>query len=377
MTVRVLHTADWHLGASFAVFGEAAARRREDQRGALERIVKHADEQSVDAVLIAGDLFDSTRPDEQARETARDIFDALAIEGIPAFTLPGTHDHTAHGGGAVCWEHDNLVWFNQAQCDEPRLIETEDEPLWLYGLTAVPGRRAEIDSLRRREHEGVHIGLLHATLIHGSYFTAAHKDIPVRAADLARLRLDYLALGHYHGAAPIEHEGRLIGAYAGSPAALRFGEMGPRTAYLVEIDDGETKIEPLDVGVGQCLDLRLDVSAAEDDEAILRLLAAHAGDDVYARFRLNGLLDKPLAGEELAARLAPKFAHLVLVDETDLSHSEWLRQVAGEPTVRGHAVGALLMRLDAATENNERRLLKRALQSLLAAFDRHPLERRT
>lgn len=241
----------------------------------------------------------------------------------------------------------------------------------------MPGRRAELDSLRRRDFDGIHLALLHATLIGGSIFSAAHKDIPVRAADLARLNLDYIALGHLHSHSLIEHEGRLIGAYAGTPEGLRFRESGPRMVNLVELDAGGVKVTPLEVGVGRCLDLRVDVSTAEDDEAIARALAAHAGDNVYARIRLAGLLDKPLAVTELVATLAAQFAHLTLIDETDLSQSAWLRQVAGEPTVRGHAVGALLARLDAAPEGNERRLLKHALQALLTAFERHSLERRS
>jgi len=371
MTLRLLHTADWHLGASFSSFGEAAEQRRDDQERAIKRIVKLAVENEVAALIISGDLFDSTRPDPRATNLAREVFDELAAEGIPAFNVPGTHDHLGISGGVVCWEHENLVWFDQVECAEPQEVETDNNVLWLYGLTAPSGHRADLSSLKRSDRLGVHVGMLHASIIGGEGMSVAYKDLPVRPVELARLGLDYIALGHYHRHQIIRHEGEIVGAYSGSPEGLRFEETGPRVALLVELDVEGVEVTPLEIGAGLCFDLRIDVADATDDQAILRKLEAYAGTNHYARVRLTGLIDEPLDVEALHRQTAKHFAHLVLIDETDASAGQRIRDLSAEPTVRGQSIRQLLLNLNDTDDPHEKRILKRALVLLVATFDRH------
>ncbi|MEA2462860.1 MAG: hypothetical protein QOJ98_607, partial [Acidobacteriota bacterium] len=69
--LKLVHTADWHLGRQFRTFPEEQARKLSRARlEVLERVLRAADSHAVDAVLCAGDLFDDEHPDKEWWEQA-------------------------------------------------------------------------------------------------------------------------------------------------------------------------------------------------------------------------------------------------------------------------------------------------------------------
>lgn len=86
--MRILHTADWHLGKKLDHFS-----RHEEQIKILQEIVHIADEQDVDLVIIAGDLFDNFNPSNESLELYYHTLKALTNEGHrPVFAIAGNHD---------------------------------------------------------------------------------------------------------------------------------------------------------------------------------------------------------------------------------------------------------------------------------------------
>src|SRR6476660_3431294 len=86
--MRLLHTADWHLGKKLERFS-----RLEEQKLALEEIIQIADEQEVDAILIAGDLFDNYNPASEAVELFYKTLKRLSKNGKRAvIAIAGNHD---------------------------------------------------------------------------------------------------------------------------------------------------------------------------------------------------------------------------------------------------------------------------------------------
>jgi DNA repair exonuclease SbcCD nuclease subunit len=370
MTVRLLHTADWHLGCAFGAFGEAAARRREDQTQTIARLIDLAIAERVDAVLLSGDLFDSTRPDAAALALATRALDRLAEQKIPAFATAGTHDHLGVESARPVFGHGNLFWFERPACERPIRLACPGGALWLYGLSAPAGRAAELETLRRRPGDGAHVGLLHGSVIYQPGLAVAQKDVPVTPAELAALNLDYVALGHYHGFREIRAGGRLLGAYSGAPEALRYADDGPRHVLLVTLAADGPAVEARPINSGTALDREIDAAAATDDAALIRQLAALGGSTVYARVRLRGLLDDPLDVESLHEQAASQFAWLELLDETEISPVGRLADLARETSVRGRAFAKLLNRLAAETDPARRRVLQRALSHLAVEFER-------
>ena len=88
--LKILHAADLHLDSPFEGLGAAkAAQRRDEQRRLLHRIAQLAEEESVDIVLLAGDLLDS---DSTYAETAEALASSLGSISAPVFISPGNHD---------------------------------------------------------------------------------------------------------------------------------------------------------------------------------------------------------------------------------------------------------------------------------------------
>ena len=90
--LRVLHTADVHLGARHADLGNQAAAQRERQFAAFRATVDLALAEQVDALLIAGDLFDSNTQPRRSVERIVAELKRLTDAAIRVVIIPGTHD---------------------------------------------------------------------------------------------------------------------------------------------------------------------------------------------------------------------------------------------------------------------------------------------
>lgn len=88
--IKILHTADWHLGKRLQEFS-----RIEEQKLVLEEIIQIADQENVDLVLLAGDIFDSFNPNHEAVELLYKTLRKLSKNGErPVIAISGNHDST-------------------------------------------------------------------------------------------------------------------------------------------------------------------------------------------------------------------------------------------------------------------------------------------
>lgn len=85
--MRLLHTSDWHLGRSFHRVGLLDA-----QAAFIDHLVATARAERVDAVLVAGDVYDRALPSLPAVELFDDALHRLAALGVPTVMISGNHD---------------------------------------------------------------------------------------------------------------------------------------------------------------------------------------------------------------------------------------------------------------------------------------------
>jgi exonuclease SbcD len=90
--LRIIHTADVHLGARHDDLGEQAAAQRERQFAAFKAAVDLALAEKVDIFLVAGDLFDSNGQPRRSVERVAAELQRLAAAKIRSVVIPGTHD---------------------------------------------------------------------------------------------------------------------------------------------------------------------------------------------------------------------------------------------------------------------------------------------
>ena len=88
--MRFLHTADWHVGKTLK-----GRSRLDEQEQVLREIVGIARAHEVDAVLVAGDLYDTAAPSAEAQKLVNRTLLGLARDGVEVIAIAGNHDHAA------------------------------------------------------------------------------------------------------------------------------------------------------------------------------------------------------------------------------------------------------------------------------------------
>ncbi|WP_208511925.1 DNA repair exonuclease, partial [Variovorax paradoxus] len=289
---RFLHTADWQIGRQFASFDpEHAPILAEARIAVVERLAALALEHRVDAVLVAGDVFDAQTVSER---TLRRLFNALAAYPGPWLLIPGNHDAAlaesvwtrAQRLGAVP-PHVHLLL-----APELRLFEAQ-------GFAVLPAplaqRHTYNDLTAWFDEADTPAGLLRIGLAHGSVQGLLSEDIdsanPIAPERAAIARLDYLALGDWHGCKRIDARTW----YAGTPEPDRFKDNGSGQALLVEIDapGTEPRVTQLQVGRFRWQAIAGVLQVASDADALEAQLEGLDAHDVVD-LRVQGRID--LAG---------------------------------------------------------------------------------
>jgi DNA repair exonuclease SbcCD nuclease subunit len=289
MSFRFLHTADWQIGKPFAqVEGDAGAELRAERLNAVERLAALARDRLLDAVLVAGDVFDSNEVED--RTINRTIEQMKGFAG-PWVLLPGNHDaalsHSVWTRARAMQMPANIiiadrpeavaVWGDRAvvlPAPLRRRRETDDQTEWFDAAQTAPG--------------AIRVGLAHGTLP-GRLPEAAEAQNHIAADRAERARLDYLALGDWHGQLRIADRTW----YAGTPETDRHRDNLSGAALLVEIDapGAEPKVESIATGGFSWHRLQLELTDGRADRVIEALAnLAEAAHRRVVTLRLSGAI---------------------------------------------------------------------------------------
>lgn len=289
---RFLHTADWQIGRTFTRFEpESAVLLAEARLNAVERLAALATEHRVDAVLVAGDVFDAQILSER---TLRRLF--LALKGFTGswVLLPGNHDAGLPQG---VWQHVQSLGV----MPEHVHVALRPEPICLPGsnLVVLPApltqRHTVHDLTAWFDHADTPEGWVRVGLAHGcvSGFLPESIDAPNPiAADRAqRAGLAYLALGDWHGCKAINERTW----YSGTPEPDRFrsNDAGHALLVTVETSTDVPDVQKLPIGLHRWWQHEVTLSVPSDLDALLTWLHQREATDVID-LRVSGSLD--LAG---------------------------------------------------------------------------------
>ncbi len=311
IVLKLLHTADWHLGRKFRAFSEEDGRRLSRARlEVLERILGEAERHQVHAVLCAGDLFDDVSPSREWWEPVARAFAARRWKDRPVFLLPGNHDPLLPDS---IWAH---APFRAALPDFVQVVDRDDFEAPLANgavLYAVPcrSRAGQNDPTLRIPTREANDARVRIGLVHGSTFDLPdwQTNFPI-AADAALTRgLDYLAIGDTHSFRLVPGD-RLVPptVYPGTPEPTAFDETDAGSVAVVLITRARRAIvQPQRVATWRWESAHVTTLAA------LRALAART--DLSERvLRLTVELRVPAPEYEEAERL------LELLQGTEAKH---------------------------------------------------------
>ncbi len=315
--MRFLHTADWHLGRNLHGFDLL-----DDQAYILEQIIAMAEDSAVDAVIIAGDVYDRALPPADAVELFDDALNRLAVDlAVPVLIIAGNHDsgprlafgarllaaqgvHIAGPGTATPYtcaldDRHGPVRVTLLPYAEPAHVRhaLDDDSLHDHDRAT----RARLARLSERGQR--HVLVAHLFALGGG---TSDSERPLSVGGAEQVAIDafagfsYTALGHLHR--PQAFNAQRI-AYAGSPLAYSLSEADQtKSVSLVELDKaGSVHIERLPLSPKRAV---RRVRGRLDD-----ILAMPASND-YLGITLNdaGALYDPLG------KLRARFPHVVHID---------------------------------------------------------------
>lgn len=353
--LRLLHTADVHLGARHADLGDRAATQRERQFAAFVATVDLALAQKVDLVLIAGDLFDSNVQPRRSVERAAAQLKRLVDARIRVVIAPGTHD--VHDGASIYRAYDLAALSGAVGSDLVTVLDPEHPDVHLRPLDlVVHGRcfatkRAPHSPLKdvdvhKDERAEWHVGLLHASIaIEGK---TDRDEVVITTDEIAASGLDYLALGHWHSTSKGK-AGKTTYAYSGAPEPIALDQDRAGNVLLVGLDalDGKKRVTVEEHKVGRTTfeRVRLDAAKIGSQPGLVSKLAERANPDLVLDVELFGVRPDELDVhvEEVEAELADKFLKVRVRDRSVAPLPEGV--IASPDTVLGAFIRDLEVRI--------------------------------
>ena len=374
--LRLLHTADIHLGARHADLGEQATAQRERQFAAFRRSVDLAIEERVDLFLIAGDLFDSnTQPRRSVERVAAELH-RLVMAGIRTVLIPGTHD--CYDRSSIYRSHDLAALAGAPPAGDMLVVLTPDRPdVVLPTLDAVVyGRVFETKRAPRSPLAGLDAradgrATWRIALVHGALAIPGMTDgdeVVFTAEEIAASGLDYLALGHWHSTLTAR-AGDVRYGYPGAPEPVAVDQDRAGKVLLVTLDmvNRARSVTVEERTVGRTTFRRMDMDAAElpSQAAFIGRLIGEADPDLVLDVRLTGVRqdELDLDMDEVESALASSFLKVRVRDASVPALSTG--PIPGPDTISGAVIRDLEARIadrEAAEDGEQAREMRDVLR---------------
>ncbi|UDY34762.1 exonuclease SbcCD subunit D [Dermatobacter hominis] len=344
--MRFLHTSDWHLGRQFH-----GASLLDEQSAAVDRMVELAASERVDAVLVAGDLYDRAIPATPAVELLDEALLRLRDTGAVVVAISGNHDSASRAGfgDRLMSRAGVTVRADVRRFAEPVVVPHADGDVVVHPVpyldpvtfeaahpsdpdpgdapdgadpTTISARRGThqqtlgraVRALRsdRRRRKGLRSVVVAHAFVAGTAprldeapveVCDSERQLAVGGADRVEPSLfdgfDYVALGHLHGHQSWADE-RI--AYSGSPLRYSFSEEHHRKGVrIVDLSpDGGRSVEFVELGIGRPLHT---VRGRLDD------LLVDPALDAQRDGRIRAVLTDPHLPHQAMARLRTRFPH--------------------------------------------------------------------
>ena len=297
MRIRFVHAADLHLDSPFtglkaAAPADVANTLYHATFDAYENIINLCISEQVDALLVAGDVFDGADRSLRAQLKFVEGLKKLDTQGIRSFVCHGNHDPL--DGWQARLDYPPGCRRFGPEWEAVPVFEDPDRAL-IHGISYRKRDVTENLALRLGNVDPgpFSIGLVHGNVgnnpEHGAY-------APCSLDDLAQSGVHYWALGHVHTRQVLNEQGPTV-VYPGNPQGRHPNETGARGVYLVEVDDGGNvglDFRPMDTVRWARLDS--DIAALDTEQDLLdalhkgmqALLDGADGQSVVVRVRLTG-----------------------------------------------------------------------------------------
>lgn len=300
MVLKILHTADLHLGRKFASYPAVQKELTEARFEVLEVLVNRANSEKCDLFILAGDVFDRVKVAKQ--DIIRCIKILNEFDGL-VILLPGNHDYTSsqsdlwkyvveHGGDRLC----------VLEKKEPFPLHHYDLDVVLYPgpCTAKHSSENAIDWVKtthKDQSTKYHIGIAHGN-IEGLGPDERRNYYPMTRAELLECEVDLWLLGHIHVPFPDESGSRERIYYSGTPEPDGFDFRHCGRAWIIELDNNkEINAQQIFPGKFQFTHDEFDLRTSADVEKLKKHYTETDRKNLLVKLKLTGRLPRETYAE--------------------------------------------------------------------------------
>lgn len=251
--MKFIHTSDWHIGRQFH-----NVSLLDDQRHVLDQLLAYIQQEQVDALVIAGDIYDRSVPPATAVELLDDLLNKICLEmHVPVILIPGNHDSAQRlGFGSRQLSQAGLhILSDVKKITEPVVITHKDGDVAFYGVpysdpetvrnlfsesvsTYDQAHTYLVEKILANKTSNVSSVLISHCFMDGAEESDSERPLSIGGSDRVSyspcIPFDYVALGHLHSP---QYKGCEHIRYSGSILKYSFSEQHQKKGvYLVELD---------------------------------------------------------------------------------------------------------------------------------------------
>jgi len=302
---RILHTGDLHLDSPLLALGKLADMRRQEYLDTFAKIIELAKTESVDALVIAGDFFDSANL--ISTTTLNFVVRKFnEIPNIPVFIALGNHDV-----GLSAHFPDNVHIFG-SKLESINLNSDVD----IYGISFEDDYcdTCNINGFTVQNPSKINIVIVHGEVVGNGQPSRYNMITP---SNIASSGADYFALGHIHQYSGIKTANSTHYAYCGIPEGRGFDELGARGVIIADIYKNHIDEQFIITSKRQYIQLTIDISDCNDyDEICNKITDSAIGQEHLYKIILTGETTLYLNTSIITEKVNENYYFAKIIDET-------------------------------------------------------------
>ncbi len=333
--MKIIHTADLHLDSKIdGIPTEKSRIRREEVIASFERLVNFAYQNKVSAIIIAGDMFDTSRVTIKTRERVIGLIKKYS--NIDFLYVAGNHDEINFLSD-IDEIPNNLKIFN----DEWKSFDYGDLTITGINLTSL-NQKTVYDTLNLLK-EKINIVVMHGQVV--GYKSNEKAEI-ISIPKLKDKNINYLALGHIHtySVGKIDERGEY--AYSGCLEGRGFDELEQKGFVLLDCENGKVSSEFISFSSRNFYEVEYDITNIETVFELINQLKEYLTKNYDSKSLIKVVLkgshkiDFYIDKFVISSKLNELFFFVKVYDKTELEVS--VLDYQHDKSVRGEFVRAVL-----------------------------------
>lgn len=358
--IKILHCGDMHFDTPFKELDNKISNvSKEELLEVLSTIINICKSNSVDIMLMAGDIFDNLTVNKKTLAFIKEQLEG--IDNIKVFISPGNHDpyNTNSFYKMIEWP-SNVHVFKSGM--EKVYIEDLDTVVWGAAFNK-PHIKTSLLKEVKAESNKINLMVLHGEL---SQSEGGNVYNPITLKDIGESGVDYLALGHRHTYTGILRERNTCYAYAGCPQGRGFDEISDKGIILGDIYKGGVNLEFVRTSKRNYYTIDIDISKALSSEEIKSIILSSVKEEDriknFYKIVLVGNVESHinLKEELIFEKVKHEFYFVKIVDKTEVKID--FDEISRDYSLKGIFAAKLLKELEVCENEEDREIIKMALK---------------